>query len=457
MNLFDLSNKVAIVTGASRGIGRSIAFQLARAGAKVVVSSRKLDACETVVKEIQAEGGSAMAISASIAIKSQLEEMVQKTRDAWGSIDVLVCNAASNPYYGPMTGMSDEVFNKIMHNNVLSSSWLCNMVYPDMKAKKNGAIVLISSVGGLHGSHVIGPYNISKAADMQLARNLAVEWGPDNIRVNCIAPGLIRTDFAKALTDDPVKAGMVENETPLRRIGDPDDIGGIAVLLASAAGKYITPSQKTGAVLFCKVRFRLSVIGFSERPVHQFVQECFNKLRAHVAVINVVSMFPNVHGQQSFVGGSQGCASSAHVDDVNRAVGFLNQPSPARTKIANSAFDEGFFEGRIGAKLGIDGSSQCTCGLTTTVRLHAVPEKCVVPNLSGVVVNTTAGFLDNFFQRHRFKLGAFLQVVQIDDIRVVVLAVVKLQSFFAVIWCQSINGVRQCGQGMFHLVLVKVQ
>ena len=240
MNLFDLSNKVAIVTGASRGIGRSIAFQLARAGAKVVVSSRKLDACETVVKEIQAEGGTAMAISASIAIKSQLEEMVQKTRDAWGSIDVLVCNAASNPYYGPMTGMSDEVFNKIMHNNVLSSSWLCNMVYPDMKTKKNGAIVLISSVGGLHGSHVIGPYNISKAADMQLARNLAVEWGPDNIRVNCIAPGLIRTDFAKALTDDPVKAGMVENETPLRRIGDPDDIGGIAVLLASAAGKYIT-------------------------------------------------------------------------------------------------------------------------------------------------------------------------------------------------------------------------
>jgi NAD(P)-dependent dehydrogenase (short-subunit alcohol dehydrogenase family) len=232
MNLFDLTGKVAIVTGASRGIGRSIAFQLARAGAKVVVSSRKLDACETVVKEIQAEGGTAMAISASIAIKSQLEAMVQKTRDTWGPIDILICNAASNPYYGPMTGVSDEVFNKIMHNNVLSSNWLCSMVYPDMKAKRNGAIVLVSSVGGLHGSAVIGAYNISKAADMQLARN--------NIRVNCIAPGLIRTDFAKALTDDPVKSGMVENETPLRRIGEPDDIGGIAVLLSSAAGKYIT-------------------------------------------------------------------------------------------------------------------------------------------------------------------------------------------------------------------------
>lgn len=240
MNLFDLTHKVAIVTGASRGIGRSIAIQLARAGAKVVVSSRKLDACEAVVKEIQAEGGTAMAISASIAIKSQLEDMVQKTRDTWGPIDILICNAASNPYYGPMSGISDEVFNKIMHNNVVSSNWLCSMVYPDMKSKKNGAIVLVSSVGGLHGSSVIGAYNISKAADMQLARNLAVEWGPDNIRVNTIAPGLIRTDFAKALTDDPVKAGMVENETPLRRIGEPDDIGGIAVLLSSAAGKYIT-------------------------------------------------------------------------------------------------------------------------------------------------------------------------------------------------------------------------
>ena len=240
MSLFNLKGKVAIVTGSSRGIGRSIAHQLARQGARVVVSSRKQDACEAVVKEIQAEGGTAMAISASIAVKDQLQAMIQKTKETWGPIDILVCNAASNPYYGPATGMSDEIFNKVMHNNVLSSTWLCNMVYPDMKAQKDGAIVIVSSIGGLHGSSVIGAYNLSKAADMQLARNLAVEWGPDNIRVNCIAPGLIKTDFAKALYEDPVLSAKYNNETPLRRMGEPDDIGGVAVFLTSPAGQYVT-------------------------------------------------------------------------------------------------------------------------------------------------------------------------------------------------------------------------
>ena len=199
MDLFNLNGKVAIVTGSSRGIGRSIAIQLAKAGAKVVISSRKLAACEDVVQTIRDAGGEAMAIAANISDKAQVEALVAQTRAAWGGIDIMVCNAATNPYYGPMTGMSDEVFDKIMRNNVLSNAWLCNLAYPDMKAKKDGAIVIVSSIGGLHGSSVIGAYNVSKAADMQLARNLAVEWGPDNIRVNCIAPGLIRTDFAKAL------------------------------------------------------------------------------------------------------------------------------------------------------------------------------------------------------------------------------------------------------------------
>ena len=222
MDLFNLKGKVA------------------KAGAKVVISSRKLAACEDVVQTIRDAGGEAMAIAANISDKAQVEALVAQTRAAWGGIDIMVCNAATNPYYGPMTGMSDEVFDKIMRNNVLSNAWLCNLAYPDMKAKKDGAIVIVSSIGGLRGSTTIGAYCISKAADLQLARNLAVEYGPHNVRVNCIAPGLIRTDFARALWDDEKRLAERSASTPLRRIGEPDDIGGIAVLLASAAGQYIT-------------------------------------------------------------------------------------------------------------------------------------------------------------------------------------------------------------------------
>jgi NAD(P)-dependent dehydrogenase (short-subunit alcohol dehydrogenase family) len=240
MRLFDLHGKVAIVTGSSRGIGRSIAENLAEAGARVVISSRKAEACTAVAEAIRARGGDALAVPANISSREQLENLVAVTRREFGSIDILVCNAASNPYYGPTSGMSDEVFEKVMHNNVLSNIWLCNLVHPDMQARKNGAIVLVSSVGGLHGSAVIGTYNVSKAADMQLARNLAVEWGPENIRVNCIAPGVVRTDFARAIHEDPKVRAMVERELPLRRIGEPDDIGGIALMLVSAAGNYMT-------------------------------------------------------------------------------------------------------------------------------------------------------------------------------------------------------------------------
>jgi NAD(P)-dependent dehydrogenase (short-subunit alcohol dehydrogenase family) len=240
MKIFDLHGKVAIVTGSSRGIGRSIAEQLALAGAAVVISSRKADACETVAASIRAAGGQAVAIPANISEKAQLEHLVDAARRAFGTIDILVCNAATNPYYGPTAGMTDAVFEKVMHNNVLSSIWLANLVRADMAARREGAIILVSSVGGLHGSAVIGTYNVSKAADMQLARNLAVEWGPENIRVNCIAPGVIRTDFARAIHEDPKVRSMLEKELPLRRIGEPEDIGGIAVMLASAAGRYMT-------------------------------------------------------------------------------------------------------------------------------------------------------------------------------------------------------------------------
>jgi NAD(P)-dependent dehydrogenase (short-subunit alcohol dehydrogenase family) len=240
MNLFDLTGKVAIVTGSSRGIGRSIAINMAKHGASVVVSSRKADACDAVVKEITDAGGKAISIPANISDKQAMQNLVDKTRQAFGPIDILVCNAASNPYFGPAAGMGDDVFEKIMRNNVLSNHWLCTMVRPDMVAKKDGAIIIVSSIGGLKGSTEIGAYCISKAADMQLARNLACEWGPDNIRVNCIAPGLIMTDFAKALYEDPTRKARREGSTPLRRLGVADDIGGIAVMLAGKAGAFIT-------------------------------------------------------------------------------------------------------------------------------------------------------------------------------------------------------------------------
>ena len=240
MKSLSLDGKVAVITGSSRGIGRSIAEHMAAAGARVVISSRKADACESVASEIRNSGGEAVSVPANIGDKTQLEQLVSTTREKFGQIDVLVCNAASNPYYGPMADMPDEAFNKILQNNIVSNHWLANMVLPEMAERKDGAVIIVSSIGGLKGTSVLGAYAISKAADMQLARNLAMEWGPHNIRVNCIAPGLIKTDFARALWENPELKHRYETQTPLRRLGEPDDIGGIAVFLASRAGAFVT-------------------------------------------------------------------------------------------------------------------------------------------------------------------------------------------------------------------------
>ncbi len=240
--LFDLTGKVAIITGSSRGIGRAIAERLAEHGAKVVISSRKAGPCEDVAAGIDAArgAGSAIAVPASISSKDDLANLVARTREAFGRIDIVVCNAASNPYYGPLAGIGDDQFRKILDNNVIANHWLISMVAPEMIARRDGAIVIVSSIGGLRGSPVIGAYNISKAADFQLARNLAVEYGPHNIRVNCIAPGLIKTDFARALWEDAETLDRYNSTTPLRRIGQPDEIAGVAVMLASKAGSFIT-------------------------------------------------------------------------------------------------------------------------------------------------------------------------------------------------------------------------
>lgn len=240
MDHFSMKGKTAIVTGSSRGIGRAIAVLYARAGANVVVTSRKADACQAVVDQIRGEGGEAIAVSCNISSKEQILALVDACEAAYGPADVLVCNAAVNPYYGPMAQIPDDAFAKVMNVNILSNLWLVNRVAPKMAERGAGSIVIISSIAGVTGSRVLGAYAISKAADMQLARNLALEWGKQGIRANCIAPGLVKTDFAKALWSNPETLAGALKSSPLNMIGEPDDIAGAALLLGSNAGRFIT-------------------------------------------------------------------------------------------------------------------------------------------------------------------------------------------------------------------------
>ncbi len=240
MSLFDLTGKVAIVTGSTKGIGRAIAERMAEHGAKVVISSRKGDVCETVAQGIRDKGGEAVAIPCHVAHKDQLQALVDGTATHWGGIDILVGNAGVNPYFGPAAGISDEAYDRVMNTNVRSNFWLCNMAAPKLAERGGGTIIIVSSIGGLRGSPLLGVYGISKAADMQLVRNVAVEWGPKNVRANCLAPGIIRTDFARALWEDPAIYKKRTRDTPLKRIGEVDEVAGAAVFLASAAGNFIS-------------------------------------------------------------------------------------------------------------------------------------------------------------------------------------------------------------------------
>lgn len=238
--LFDLSGQTAIITGSSRGIGRAIAHRMAEHGANVVVSSRKVEACEEAAAEINERVGRAAAIATAcnISSKDDLSNMVDLAARTFGQVDHLVCNAASNPYYGPLAEIADEQFQKILANNIVSNHWLVQLVAPAMRQRKSGTITIVSSIGGLRASTVIGAYNVSKAADLQLVRNYAAELGPDNIRVNAICPGLIKTDFAKALWDNPDTLKRSTAHSTLKRIGEPDEIAGAAVFLASPAGAF---------------------------------------------------------------------------------------------------------------------------------------------------------------------------------------------------------------------------
>ena len=244
MSMFDLSDNVAIITGSTKGIGKAIAVRMAEAGAKVVVSSRKSDVCEAVAAEINKDharnGGEAISIPCHVGERDQLQILVDRTLEKWGKITTLIPNAATNPYHGPSAGIPDSALDKILDTNVRSVHFLCHMVLPHMVERKQGSITIIASIAGLKGTKDLGAYAISKVAEHQMARNPAVEYGPHNVRINAIAPGLIKTDFAKALWTDPERLERVSSALPMRRIGVPDEVAGAAMFLSSEAAAYVT-------------------------------------------------------------------------------------------------------------------------------------------------------------------------------------------------------------------------
>ena len=240
INPFSLKDKVAIVTGGSRGIGLSVVHHLSALGAKVAIASRKIDACETAAQAIREDGGEAIAVSCNISRRDECEALVKTAYETWGRVDIFVANAAVNPVYGPLTELTDEAFSKVMTSNVQSALWFANCAMPLMSEQGEGSFIIVSSIGGLRGSPTLGAYGISKTADVGVVRSLAVEWGPENITVNCIMPGLVKTDFARALWENPELSADRIKRTPVRRLGEPNDIGGIAAFLASPWARFIT-------------------------------------------------------------------------------------------------------------------------------------------------------------------------------------------------------------------------
>lgn len=240
-SLFDLSGQTAIVTGSTKGIGKAIAFALAEAGANVVISSRKADVCDAVAAEVNARGGGkAVAIPANVSKDEDLDRLVAETEAQLGPADILVLNAAVNPYMGPFLDTPDDAFDKTIAVNIRANMQLAKRVVPGMQAKGGGAIVIVSSIAAFKGSKMLGIYSVTKAADTQIVRNLASAYGPDNIRVNGIAPAVVKTDFARALYEDPEREKQVSASYALKRLGEPDDIAGAALFFSSRAGAWTT-------------------------------------------------------------------------------------------------------------------------------------------------------------------------------------------------------------------------
>lgn len=237
---FTLEGKVALVTGASRGIGRAIARRMAAAGARIIVSSRKLEACERVVGEIRDAGGEATAIGCDVARPDDVEALAERAEAAFGRVDVLVLNAAVVSHFGPLAQLEETALDRMLSANLKSQVMLCRRLVPPMATRGEGAVVVIGSTSGLVGERSLGAYALTKAADMQLVRNLAVEYGPRGVRANAVAPGLVKTDMTRAIWSDPERLAAVLRTTALGRAAEPDDIAAAALFLASPAAACIT-------------------------------------------------------------------------------------------------------------------------------------------------------------------------------------------------------------------------
>lgn len=237
-HMFRLDGKVAIISGASKGIGTAMARGLAEFGASVVLSSRKQEAVDSVAATFKADGFEATAIAANMGNLDDIEALVEKTVGTYGGVDIVINNAAANPVFGPLQNTDERAFDKIIDVNLKGPFELCKKAYPSMKQRGGGSIINISSIGGLKPEAGIGIYSASKAAIISLTQAMAQDWGADNIRVNAICPGLIRTKFSEALWNDDEILGRFLQQIPLGRAGEPDDIAGLAVFLASDAAAY---------------------------------------------------------------------------------------------------------------------------------------------------------------------------------------------------------------------------
>jgi dehydrogenase/reductase SDR family member 4 len=241
-NVFDLTGKVALVTGASKGIGESIAHYLAAQGAKVVVNSRKQEAVDAVANAIITEGGQAVGIAGQVGNQEDCKNLFDFTMETYGRVDILVNNAAANPVFGPVENTDDKAFNKIMDVNVKAPFDLAKMCLPVMQKNGGGSIINISSIGGVSPEIMLGIYSVSKAALISLTKVMATEWGKYNVRANVICPGLIQTKFSQALWSNEAIMKHMMTQVPLSRMGQPEEIASLALFLASDASSYCTGS-----------------------------------------------------------------------------------------------------------------------------------------------------------------------------------------------------------------------